>query len=74
MALNVVGRQEWRGFCRFGCRKNFDAWRCTRSRAVDTVQIVKCGLSNAGAMGAEPLAMRLQEAPPRMTISIFFDH
>jgi hypothetical protein len=29
-------------------RKNFDVGRCTASGAVDAVQIVKCGWSNAG--------------------------
>jgi len=42
MALNVVGGQEWRWFCRFRCRKKSPAWRCTTSGAVGAVQVVKC--------------------------------
>jgi hypothetical protein len=42
-ALNVVGRQEWRWFCCFGCEKNVDARGCTTSGAFDAVQIVNCG-------------------------------
>ena len=52
MALNVVGRQEWRGFCHFGSEKNFDAWRCTRSRADGGIKVVKCdGMREEDALG-----------------------
>ena len=43
MVLNVVGGQEWSGFCRFGRQKNAIERGCTRNRADGGIKVVKCG-------------------------------
>jgi hypothetical protein len=44
MSLNVVEDQEWRGFCRFWMQKKLVREDAPFLWAVDTVQIVNCGV------------------------------
>ena len=52
MVLNVVGGQEWSGFCRFGRQKNAMSG-CIKNRADGGINVVKCDGNERGGCSWE---------------------